>query len=183
MVGTPIHRRSQAEIERHHAAFIKGLEAIKRASIRDRAKRFGPWLFAAHMTIGPTWKPRLDRWPGEGWSLWWLWFEVACVKPPPPRSPTMADVKGLIDWFRDPNFAGPLQHLRDYAEIDRRHKETAAALETLEAERGRLREALDSLVGGDLTYDGPFILIPAKNHADAIERVRKARAALGEGGA
>jgi hypothetical protein len=33
---------------------------------------------AAHSTF--TWKPRLCRWPGPGWSIWWLWFEVASVR-------------------------------------------------------------------------------------------------------
>jgi hypothetical protein len=52
------------------------------------AIRRGPWLFAVHRCF--TWKPWLDR-PTEGeralgiegFSLWWLWFEVArmTVKP------------------------------------------------------------------------------------------------------
>lgn len=38
-----------------------------------------------------------------------------------------------------------------------------------------LLEALEALVDRDLTYDGPCIVIPAKNHSDAISIVRRAR--------
>jgi hypothetical protein len=38
--------------------------------------------------------------------------------------------------------------------------------------------ALASLVDQDVTYEGPQIVIRCDSHADAIERVRKARAAL-----
>ena len=42
----------------------------------------------------------------------------------------------------------------------------------------RLIAALKSLVGGDVCYDGPNIIIRAMNHGDAVARVRFARAAI-----
>ena len=41
-----------------------------------------------------------------------------------------------------------------------------------------LLEALRSLVDDDLTYNGASVIIPAESHGDALERVRKARAAI-----
>lgn len=74
-----IHRRDPELVKREISAFVNALREVKRQSMRDRAHRIGPWLFAWHRTIGMTWKPRLDLWPDQGWSLWWLWFEVARV--------------------------------------------------------------------------------------------------------
>ena len=46
--------------------------------------RLGPWLFAVHgrSTLTPDLQrmTREERASGlRGFSLWWLWFEVACV--------------------------------------------------------------------------------------------------------
>jgi hypothetical protein len=45
---------------------------------KTRCWRPGPWLFAAHPFF--TWRPRACVYPGRGWSVWWLWFEIARVR-------------------------------------------------------------------------------------------------------
>lgn len=76
-----IPRLSRAEHETATAAFVAALKANKREYQVRRVRRFGPWLFAWAQTTGMSWKPNLDLYPGEGWSLWWLCFELARVVP------------------------------------------------------------------------------------------------------
>lgn len=45
------------------------------------ALRRDDWLFAVHRFF--TWKPRVEDYDECGWSVWWLWFEVARVSIPP----------------------------------------------------------------------------------------------------
>jgi hypothetical protein len=40
--------------------------------------RTGPWLLAIHDIF--SWRPRVSLYVGRGWSVWWLWFEVARVR-------------------------------------------------------------------------------------------------------
>ncbi|RIJ65139.1 hypothetical protein D1604_12530 [Brevundimonas sp. LPMIX5] len=56
--------------------------------------------------------------------------------------------------------------------------ELAVANARLIASAPDLLEALIALVDRDLTYHGPCIVIPAKNHGDAISIVRRARNAI-----
>ena len=51
-------------------------------------------------------------------------------------------------------------------------------LDEAAAEIERLVAALASLVDRDLTYDGPCIVIPTKNHGEAISLIASARTAL-----
>lgn len=45
---------------------------------------------------------------------------------------------GIVEKLRDPEFQGPMQHLRPWDEIDALHAEAAARIEALEAENARL---------------------------------------------
>lgn len=52
--------------------------------------------------------------PRDGWS-----------------APSQEDVRALLDELRNPDFAGPMQHLRSWSEIDRLMNEAAAAIRAI----------------------------------------------------
>ena len=41
---------------------------------------------------------------------------------------TPAEIKALVERLEDPSFKGPMQHLRDWSELDRLHDQAATAL-------------------------------------------------------
>ena len=78
-----------------------------------------------------------------------------------------------------PDLAGLCERLREQAAYDRQHYPPAHPLFTEAAAAiVRLVAALASLVDRDLTYDGPCIVIPTKNHGEAISLIASARTAL-----
>ena len=58
-------------------------------------------------------------------------------------TPEQQTPASVVERLTDPNFAGPMQHLRDWSELDRLHTEAAALIERLSAEQEVLRGALD----------------------------------------
>lgn len=70
---------------------------------------------------------------------------------------TPAEIKALVERLEDPSFKGPMQHLRDWSELDRLHDQAATAL----------RSFMD---GGDVDYevwqDDEFVA-GSSNEADA----------------
>lgn len=52
------------------------------------------------------------------------------------------DVESLVERLKDPNYAGPMQHLRSWSKIDALFSQAASTLSALEQENVRLRDAL-----------------------------------------
>jgi len=50
----------------------------------------------------------------------------------------------LVEWLTDENYTGPMQHLRDWLEIDLRHAQAADALATRDARIVELTEQRDT---------------------------------------
>jgi hypothetical protein len=50
-------------------------------------------------------------------------------------TPEQQTPASVVERLTDPNFAGPMQHLRDWSELDRLHAGAAALIERLSAER------------------------------------------------
>jgi hypothetical protein len=55
------------------------------------------------------------------------------------------DVKDLVERLRDPDYAGPMQHLRSWSDLDRIHDEASAALEAQAEEIARRVDESDEL--------------------------------------
>jgi hypothetical protein len=51
----------------------------------------------------------------------------------------------LVEWLRDPNYAGSMQHLRSYEEIDRLFNQAADLIESLERDNAALRAEKDEI--------------------------------------
>lgn len=51
----------------------------------------------------------------------------------------------LVERLRDPNYAGSMQHLRSYDEIDRLFNQAADLIEALERENAALRAEKDEM--------------------------------------
>lgn len=87
---------------------------------------------------------------------------------------TTPDLAGLCERLREQKiidaFSTPLGPVKKMP-TNPDGPEAAAAIE-------RLVAALASLVDRDLTYDGPCIVIPTKNHGEAISLIASARTAL-----
>jgi len=49
----------------------------------------------------------------------------------------------LVEWLTDANYAGPMQHMRDWLEIDLRHAQAAEALATRDARIAELERERD----------------------------------------
>lgn len=105
---------------------------------------------------------------------------------PTSMTPEQQTPASVVERLTDPNFAGPMQHLRNWSELDRLHTEAASLIERLSAEREGLREALERIKREDIHHEGDDVdnYDPALGHSSRSwlgPFGRIARAALTQG--
>jgi len=75
----------------------------------------------------------------------------------------------IVKWLTDEEFSGPMQHLRDWSEIDKRHAEAAKEIENL---KGALRDDAERLQMAGDRVDLATGCDTADAMADEIEHLR-----------
>lgn len=88
----------------------------------------------------------------------------------------------IVEWLRDKWFAGPMQHFRDWSEIDIRHKEAAAEIEHLRlaissARADGMEDAAMMLKADDLTKEAADFLLERDQQTTQDERCEGEREA------
>lgn len=88
----------------------------------------------------------------------------------------------IVEWLRDKWFAGPMQHFRDWSEIDMRHKEAASEIERLRlaistARSDGMEEAAMMLNADYLTKEAADFLLERDQQTTQEERCEGEREA------